>query len=221
MKQQYKKCISSSTEEKLEFNESFKRFPELLLYMKTQWFEGKFCKWQIFRTPPGFATTNSNIESFNSVIKRDFTSRKRQSIMNAINIINEIIIYYSTNFKDFSLAPRYNSRIKMLAHKVTKNNFIQKSKHKLEYKGKANSFTINLNDRFAYKSCSCDCKNYLKFAICMHLVAYSNIYHLNLYNPKYSNNIEKDEEDENFVHKIKKGRKTGSYKKAEKALVKK
>jgi hypothetical protein len=55
----------------------------------------------------------------------------------------------------------------------------------------------------------------------MHLVAYSNIYHLNLYNPKYSNNIEKDEEDENFVHKIKKGRKAGSYKKAEKALVKK
>ena len=55
----------------------------------------------------------------------------------------------------------------------------------------------------------------------MHLVAYSNIYHLNLYNPKYSKNIEKDEEDENFVHKIKKGRKTGSYKKAEKALVKK
>ena len=90
----------SSTEEefealKLEFNESFKRFPELLSYMKSQWFEGKFCKWQIFRTPPGFATTNSNIESFNSVIKRDFTSRKRQSIMNAINIINEIVIYYS------------------------------------------------------------------------------------------------------------------------------
>jgi hypothetical protein len=54
--------------------------------------------------------------------------------MNAINIINEIVIYYSTNFKDFSLAPRYNSRIKMLAHKVTKNNFIQKIIiHKLEY----------------------------------------------------------------------------------------
>jgi hypothetical protein len=116
MKQQYKRCISSSTEEKLEFNESFKRFPELLSYMKTQWFEGKFCKWQIFRTLPGFATTNSNIESFNSVIKRDFTSGKKQSKMNATNIISEIIIYYSTNFKDFSLALRYNSRIKMLAH---------------------------------------------------------------------------------------------------------
>jgi len=36
----------------------------------------------------------------------------------------------------------------------------------------------------------------------MHLVAYSNINHLNLYNPKYSKNIEKDEEDENSVHKI-------------------
>jgi hypothetical protein len=33
--------------------------------------------------------------------------------------------------------------------------------------------------------------------------------------------LKKDEEDENFVHKIKKGRKAGSYKKAEKALVKK
>ena len=130
----------SSTEEefealKLEFNESFKRFPELLSYMKTQWFEGKFCKWQIFRTLPGFATTNSNIESFNSVIKRDFTSRKRQSIMNAINIINEIIIYYSTNFKDFSLAGNFG-RLRNI--EINFSNFEEKSS-KLKFRNSQTS----------------------------------------------------------------------------------
>ena len=34
----------------------------------------------IFRNNAGFANTNSNIESFNATIKRDFTGRRRMSI---------------------------------------------------------------------------------------------------------------------------------------------
>jgi hypothetical protein len=29
-------------------------------------------KWQMFHNPPGWSNTNSNIESFNATIKRDF-----------------------------------------------------------------------------------------------------------------------------------------------------
>ena len=33
------------------------------------------CKWQIFRNKPGFANTNSPLESFNSRLKTDFFNR--------------------------------------------------------------------------------------------------------------------------------------------------
>jgi len=39
-------------------------------YMTKQWIDNeKFNKWQIFHSPPGYANTNSNIESFNRQIK--------------------------------------------------------------------------------------------------------------------------------------------------------
>ena len=52
--------MSSNEEEyqklKKDFKDTFKRYKELLVYMETQWLDGPFCKWQIFRTPPGYAT---------------------------------------------------------------------------------------------------------------------------------------------------------------------
>jgi hypothetical protein len=140
--------------------------------METQWLDGPFCKWKIFRTPPGYAITNSNIESFNSVIKRDFTNRKRQSIMSAINIIEEIITYYSTHGLNFSVAPRYNCKLKTQALKLDKSKSIytKNNKNRASYVGKNNKHGINLKDKTAYKYHSCNCKGYLKFAICMHLV---------------------------------------------------
>ena len=58
----------------------------------------------------------------------------------------------------------------------------------------------------------------MKHAICQHLVAYSNLNELYWYDPKY---LEQDKNDnKNFVKKIKRGAKSGKYKKAEKALVK-
>jgi hypothetical protein len=174
--------------------------------METQWLDGPFCKWQIFRTPSDYATTNSNIESFNSVIKRDFTNRKRQSIMSAINIIEEIITYYSTHGLNFSVAPRYN-------YKLNKNKFIytKNNKNRVSYVGKNNKHEINMKDKTAYKYHSCNFKGYLKFSICMHFVAFSNNFNLDLYDPKYK----ADQEEEKFEYKSKRGRR----KLAEKALV--
>jgi hypothetical protein len=212
--------MSSSEEEyeqlKKEFKDTFKRYKDLLAYMDAQWFDGPFCKWQIFRTPPGYATTNSNIESFNATVKRDFTNRKRQSIMNAINIVEEIITYYSTHYQTFSVSPRYNYKLKTQALKVDKSKFIyKKNKKQVAYEGKNNKHEINLNDNNAFKYHSCNCKSFLKFAICLHLVAFSNFFSLDLYDPKYKPGYNKEEE-ERFVYKTKRGRR----RLAEPALVK-
>jgi hypothetical protein len=42
-------------------------------YMHKQWFNGVFTQWQVWRNFPGYRNTNSNIESFNSTYKRDFS----------------------------------------------------------------------------------------------------------------------------------------------------
>jgi hypothetical protein len=56
-----------------------KKYKKLYDYC-TSWFSGKFSKWQIWHNPPGWANTNSNFESFNATIKRDFSLRKQYSV---------------------------------------------------------------------------------------------------------------------------------------------
>eukprot|EP00644_Phytophthora_capsici_P002991 jgi/Phyca11/102684/e_gw1.7.736.1 len=36
------------------------------IYMRDQWLFGRFCNWQLFSTPTGYATTNNPVETFNS-----------------------------------------------------------------------------------------------------------------------------------------------------------
>jgi len=38
-------------------------------YLREQWINSRFNCWQIYHSPPGYANTNSNIESFNRQIK--------------------------------------------------------------------------------------------------------------------------------------------------------
>ena len=54
-------------------------------YMAKQWINNeKFNKWQIFHSPPGYANTNSNIESFNRQIK-GFTQKKKLTVFGMID----------------------------------------------------------------------------------------------------------------------------------------
>ncbi|POM58929.1 Hypothetical protein PHPALM_36358 [Phytophthora palmivora] len=46
-------------------------------YMCAQWLFGRFSTWQIYATPIGFASTNNPVETFNALLKRDYTLRRR------------------------------------------------------------------------------------------------------------------------------------------------
>ena len=62
------------TFKKLVFDK-WNSYPELkhfIAYVIPQWFEGTFCNWHIFKSPPGFANTNNPMESFNKIIKARF-----------------------------------------------------------------------------------------------------------------------------------------------------
>ena len=74
-----------------------------------------------------------------------------------------------------------------------------------------------------YNRASCSCPNFLKHAICHHLIAYVNLNSLKIYDENYlksqKNHIERTK---NFVIKTKRGRKknqNGRYGNAKPALV--
>ena len=99
-----------------EFTEQYKRnaiFGSLFKYFEEQWLVSAFNRWQIFRNHPGYPNTKSNIESFNAIIKRDFTERIRLSIANTIRKIMDILIFYSSaNAKEFSVEPKFYAEIR-------------------------------------------------------------------------------------------------------------
>ena len=58
----------------LNFKKKYKSqyYLRIYQYVRDNWYLSRFNKWMIYHTPPGWANTNSNIESFNATIKRDF-----------------------------------------------------------------------------------------------------------------------------------------------------
>ena len=62
-------------------------------YIKSQWVNSRFCKWFVFNNKPGYANTNSPIESYNATIKRDFFERVKRSVYGAVQKLSQIIAY--------------------------------------------------------------------------------------------------------------------------------
>ena len=190
---------------KLNFKTKYSKYTEIYSYIEKQWFnvtfKGDFTKWQIFRNPPGFANTNSNIESFNATIKRDFTGRKKLKINSALQKLDQIIHYYSNDSIIFMLQPIASKKMVQIANRLVKTCFQKIRGNRVAYTGKNNKFILNLENNSCYKSLSCSCQNFLKSAICIHVYAYSKFNDLKYYGQETCN-----EDQSKFVHKTKKGR---------------
>jgi hypothetical protein len=93
--------MSRSPTEYLERKESFKKsyikhHRKAYEYMRNQLIGNeKFKNWQIFQSPPGYANNNSNIESFNRLIK-GFTQKKKLSVFGIVDKCCEMVYYYSS-----------------------------------------------------------------------------------------------------------------------------
>ena len=141
----------------------------MLAYVQT-WLTGDFCRWQIFRNKPGYANTNSNLESFNATIKRDHFKGKVSHISGSITHVGNIIRFYSSHGKKFELLPKFDKNLLKMATKLTKANFTKVDRKTVLYQGKTNKCKLNLDVM------SCCCSYFVKNAICTHTVAYSNLY---------------------------------------------
>ncbi|CAF0790904.1 unnamed protein product [Brachionus calyciflorus] len=80
--------------------------------------------WKAFSSPPGYACTNSPLESFNATIKRDFTHRCKLGIFAFIGKSMDIIRYYSIDGQKFSMTPKpTSSAIKLGKSMASWENF--------------------------------------------------------------------------------------------------
>ena len=96
----------------------------MLEYFQTQWLVAPFNRWQIFRNLPGYANTNSNIESFNATVKRDIIERIKISVSGTFLKMKALIIFYSTtNAKPFATMPAFYKKLKKIAENYPTNCF--------------------------------------------------------------------------------------------------
>ncbi len=172
-------------------------------YITKQWLVTRFSRWQIFHTSPGYANTNSNIESFNKQIKL-FTSKKKLSVFSMVDKVDEMIQYYSIHQKTFNEFPHYNEKLNELAVACDKGLFKKIDYKRFMYK----NWTINRSEK------ACSCRMFLKKAICPHALAFSHLKDLNWFGPKFPSRSNE------FVYRNKKGKKKGHrYKNSTAALM--
>lgn len=75
-----------------------KSLDDFVRYFTNQWLSEPFNNWQIFHTPPGFASTANPIESFNNLLKKVFTQRQVLSIDDFFDLmIKSVIPWCSRN----------------------------------------------------------------------------------------------------------------------------
>ena len=116
------------------------------------------------------------------------------------------MLSYSSDPLEFEIYPKYEKKTKDLADKLVKNNFTKLGPNKYKYQSLKtdNEFIIKVNCPDSHNKCSCTCKTFVKKGICLHAVGLSNIYKLNLFNPKYT----VKEKTPYFISKNKRGPKS-------------
>lgn len=68
-------------------------------YFARVWLSRRFRRWQIFHTPPAFATTNNPVESFSGAIKRDYTLRSRTKMGSLLRQLTACCVNERTSSK--------------------------------------------------------------------------------------------------------------------------
>jgi len=152
--------------------------PELkdfVAYVIPQWFKGTFVNWQIFKSPPGFATTNNPLESFNKIIKAQYTNFDEQPLLASILIvILHMIPFYSGIDKEFLFYRVPHKKTVAIARGLDTSKYSMNGFVECSYQGRIHTHTIN----FSMKSCTC--RWFMAFAVCAHLVAACDLYNYEL-----------------------------------------
>jgi hypothetical protein len=154
---------------------SMRGLSEFFAYFNKQWLNGDFVNWQIYNTPPGYATTNGPIEAYNNTIKKFFTMRKKYNMLPALEILVEQMKFESIRERVFHnevLPPQ--KLINEARTLVNNENGLQVLKHAVncfKYYAGSKHFNIELNDDCkCAECCFCSCSHFVDRAYCTHIL---------------------------------------------------
>ena len=124
----------------------------------------------------------------------------------ALVALEKLVLSYSTEPLGFKIYPKFEMKTKSYADKLVKKNFKKVCPNKYHYTSLTteSAYVIKTNCPQCHNSCSCTCKTIEKSGVCMHVVALSILFGLQLFHPKYAAPKKLD----TFVTKIKRGRKS-------------
>jgi hypothetical protein len=114
------------------------KLKKIVKYIEKQWIV-KCPNWQLFLTPPGYAHTNSPIESYNNTIKSSFTNGVRFHLVPALEIFENVISLESSKSYTITLAGKCSKSLEKDAQKRLDSNKIVSNGLKYEYMNSVNS----------------------------------------------------------------------------------
>jgi len=90
-------CTTSLEEYNNLYRRTFRKWSEkcsdFAYYFEQQWNSGtSFNQWKVYCCPPGIATTNNALESFNAMFKRSYTNHTRHTLPALYDIIHDRLL---------------------------------------------------------------------------------------------------------------------------------
>jgi len=160
---------------------------------KKQWLSGRFNRWQVWQTPPGYTVSNSVIESFNKQLKQTWTKYEKKNILAAVNSLRDAIQFYAVQKHSYETTPEPDREMIKIAKKMTKDNFLSYDIYNYSYSNLTTNSFYYINSYYL----TCTCGDYFDKKVCRHLVGCSILFNFKI--PNYCHVKE-------FVKKTKRGR---------------
>jgi hypothetical protein len=143
-------------------------------YFMNQWINSFFNLWQIYNTPPGFATTNQSINMMTSNVKKTLATFNKLSFHECLAaFMVNIVGQHSKNSPQFELKAvlentEFDRQMRTKANGLTHDMFTRLTHNEFLYTNLQKSHRYHLTIGHG-KWCDCAC--FLEKAKCCHLIA--------------------------------------------------
>ena len=170
-------CTTSLEEYNNLYRHTFRKWSEkcsdFAYYFEQQWNSGtSFNQWKVYCCPPGIATTNNALESFNTMFKRSYTNHTRHTLPALYDIIHDRLL---VDLSRDIISARKVFHMKRIPERIAyvNANAINRDSYLIESYGSSMRL-VNKESHATYhvdaNRSTCMCKYFHKKGYCKHLL---------------------------------------------------
>ncbi len=147
--------------------------PDFVTYFNNQWNRGDdFTNWKVFNSAPGIANTNNALESFNNLIKRNYTFHVRHPLPALLDLILDRLLFdlsmdVISKRSVYEIKRNPPPNIQNNVQDITPENYA--IRHGVAVSHYTNKLTNNIYE-VNVESSTCTCPSYYKHGFCKHLL---------------------------------------------------